>query len=570
MILFMAFIDIIGIASIMPFMAVLASPEAVNDNNLLSAIKDYIKPQNPDEFLYILGILVFLILVFSQLFKALTTYIQFRFCLNRQHSIGKKLIEKYLHQPYSWFINQHGSDLGKNILAEVANIIWMSILPMMNIFAHGSVIIAILLLLTAVDYVIASTVGLSIGLIYFLIFFSVKKYLNFSSSRRFKLNSDRFKALNNAFGSIKFLKVTNLEKPYIKNFSSPSKEYSVLEANTHIVGLLPRFLVEIIAFGGMLGLIILMMDDKQKLEQTLPLITLYAFSAYRLLPSIQQVYLALTQLKSSQDALDKLYRDLQDLNSEPSSSNLSKEIIFSEKLDMINVSFRYPGNKKEVLKDFSLSIPINSIIGFVGSSGSGKSTIVDILLGLLQPSRGRVEVDGIELNNENVKSWQKLLGYVPQQFFLSDTSIMENIALGVKKEEINFNYVIEATKAVNLHDFIINELPDGYETIIGEGGVKLSGGQRQRVAIARSLYRKPKVLILDEATSSLDNISEASFMKEITDRNKKLTVIIIAHRLNTVRNCKKIYLIDNGIIRSQGSYDSLIKKDEYFRKLSLI
>ena len=281
-------------------------------------------------------------------------------------------------------------------------------------------------------------------------------------------------------------------------------------------------------------IILYLMTQKGSFNNALPILSLYIFAGVRLMPAIKQIYASFVSFTFVEPSLNRLYQDIKNLNSNNITNN-EKIVNFKESIRLKNIYYTYPNSSKETLHDMNLNIPIKSTIGLIGSTGSGKTTTVDIILGLLSPQKGTLEVDGKIILDNNIRSWQKLIGYVPQNIFLTDDTISANIALGTKSEDINLENVQKASKIANLHKFVIEELPQKYETKIGERGIRLSGGQRQRIGIARALYNNPKILILDEATSSLDNDTEKSVMDAVDNLSKEITIILIAHRLNTVK-----------------------------------
>ena len=294
-------------------------------------------------------------------------------------------------------------------------------------------------------------------------------------------------------------------------------------------------------------------------NNSLPIISLYVFAGYRLMPAVQQIYSSLTQLTFVSPSVDKLYYDLKNLKSY--NKNQEENILtFNNEINLNHIYYNYPNTSRTTLRDISLTIPAKSTVGFIGSTGCGKTTTVDIILGLLCPQKGTLKVDGKVITEQNSRAWQRLIGYVPQHIYLSDDSVMANIAFGIEPKNINQDMIIEASKIANLHKFVTDELPNNYQTSIGENGVRLSGGQRQRIGIARALYHNPRVLILDEATSALDNQTEQEVMDAIFNYSKDITIILIAHRLNTVKNCDIVYKLEKGKIIDQGSFDELMKK----------
>ena len=292
------------------------------------------------------------------------------------------------------------------------------------------------------------------------------------------------------------------------------------------------------------------MSETGTFINTIPIISLYVFAGYRLMPAAQLIYASSTQIAFASPSIEKVYKDMKNLN--PINFHQDKGVL--------------PLNKEISLKNINLNIPIKNTIGFVGATGSGKTTIVDIILGLLEAQKGTLEIDGIIINKNNSQSWQRSIGYVPQHIYLSDDTVASNIAFGQEPKDINEEEIQKASKIANLHDFVMHELPNQYQTIIGERGVRLSGGQRQRIGIARALYFNPQVLILDEATSALDNLTEKYVMDAVNNLSKNKTIIMIAHRLSTVKKCDKIFLFEKGELKNEGTFDELLKINENFKK----
>ena len=308
-----------------------------------------------------------------------------------------------------------------------------------------------------------------------------------------------------------------------------------------------------------------MMAQSGNFGTALPILSLYVFAGYRLMPALQQIYSSFTQLAFIGPSIEKLYEDIKSLK--PFNRNQDQSALsFNKSITLKNVHYNYPNASRTALKDINLIIPIKSTVGLVGATGSGKTTTVDIILGLLEAKKGTLEIDGKIITQQNKRSWQKAIGYVPQHIYLTDDTISANIAFGVEIEDINQEAVEKASKIANLHEFIIDELPKKYQTTIGERGVRLSGGQRQRIGIARALYHNPQVLILDEATSALDNQTEKAVMDAINNLSKNITIILIAHRLSTVKSCDKIFLLEKGELKNKGTFEELIKVNDNFRK----
>ncbi len=563
MLTIMALLDMIGVASILPFIAVLSNPSIIETNIILNTIfktSSILGVNNVQEFIFALGLLVFVLLIISLSFKAFITYFQSRFIQLCEYNISTRLIKRYLEQPYSWFLSRHSADLGKNILSEVNQIVGTGINTIIDLIAQVMVTIALIFLLSIVSLKLTIIIGFLFGLIYLLIFYFVNSYLNQIGKERLKNNQLRFTAVSEAFGAAKELKVGGLENTYIKSFSNFAQVIARTQASINVIAKLPRFILEAVAFGGVLLIILYEMRQTATFSNILPIISLYVFAGYRLMPALQQIYSSITLLTFVTPTIDKIYYELQNLKS--SNINEKKEILFfNESISLKDIYYDYPNSSRTALKDINLNIPAKSIVGFMGATGSGKTTIIDIILGLLEPQKGTLKVDGTIIKEQNSRSWQASIGYVPQNIFLIDDSIAANIAFGKDIEDINQDEVEKVSKIANLHDFIISDLPKKYQTIVGEQGVRLSGGQRQRIGIARALYNKPKVLILDEATSALDNKTEEKVMGAITRLSKNITIVLIAHRLTTLKNCDIIYNLEKGQIVQSGTYDELINKN---------
>ena len=559
MILTMALLDTIGVASILPFMAVLSNPDLIETNFILNKIfqvSSIIGVDSNQKFLLFLGICVFILLVFSTIFRSFTIYTQVRFVEMREYSIGKKLVERYLHQPYSWFLNRNSADLGKTILSEVQQVILGGMSPMLELIAKSMVAIALITLLMITDFELATIVGFSLAIVYGLIYKYTRRYLNLIGNKRLHNNRLRFTIINEAFGAAKEVKVSGLEKTYIDRFSNAGKIYAQAQASARIISQIPRYAIEAIAFGGIMLIILYLMVKLGNFDTALPLVSLYVFAGYRLIPAFQQIYLSFTQLSYNAPAIDKLYDDIKSLKQFDSNQN-QNTILLEKFISLKNISFNYPNTKQASLKNVNIDMPAKTTVGFVGATGSGKTTTVDIILGLLEPQKGTLEIDGQVITKKNIRAWQRSIGYVPQHIYLSDDTISANIAFGIATSEINKEAVERAAKIANIHDFIINDLPKKYQTTIGERVIKLSGGQRQRIGIARALYHNPQILILDEATSSLDNLTEQAVIDAVNILSKNITIILIAHRLNTVKNCDIIFKLKKGTLIEQGIYEKL-------------
>jgi ABC-type multidrug transport system fused ATPase/permease subunit len=566
--LVMALMDMLGIASIMPFIAVLANPELVETNYILKTAfqtSAIFGVKTINNFLFFLGILVFFMLVVSLIFKALTNYFQANFSQMCECSIGKRLVEVYLQQPYSWFLSRNSADLNKNILSEVEEIIGSGLNPMINFITQIIVVFTLLMLLILVDPLITAIVTFTLGISYIIIFSIVRNFIKKIGYERLKNNELRYNSVNEAFGAFKEIKVGGLEQVYMQRFYFPAKEYAKNKANMQVISQLPRFILEIVAFGGMVLLMLYFLSKNGNYANAIPIIALYAFAGYRLMPALQQIYNSVSQLRFIKPAIDNLQNDLATLQTVRIDS--SKDILEVKiNICLKDLYFSYPNIARTALKNINITIPACSSVGLVGATGSGKTTVVDIILGILTCQQGSLQVDGQIINEDNVRAWQRSIGYVPQQIYLADDTLEANIAFGIEPKNFDKKKIERVAKIAQLHEFVINELPLKYDTRIGERGVRLSGGQRQRIGIARALYRNPQVLIMDEATSALDNLTEREVMQAINKNGLNITIIVIAHRINIVKDCDIIFLLEKGELKEQGTFNQLKISNDYFRE----
>ncbi len=564
MILIMALLDMIGIASILPFISVLTNPDLIETNYILNSMFQTSKilgVENNQQFIFLLGILIFVLIISTLAFKALTTYVQVGFVMMHEFTISKRLVEGYLNQPYSWFLDRHSADLGKNILSQVGVVVGGGIRPLMEVIAKGTVSIAIIFLLIIVDPKVALIVGFSLGVSYFIVYIFLRKHLKGIGEKHLKNNQLRFTVINEGFGAVKDVKVGGLEDIYIKRYSDSAQTFARTATSSQIISQLPRFFLEAITLGGVLILILYLMAQSPNFNSSLPIISLYVFAGYRLMPALQQVYASFSQLTFSGPSINKLYEEIKNLKLLNINKN-QETLSFDKEIILRDICYKYPNSARTALKNISLKIPSRTTVGLVGTTGSGKTTTADIILGLFQAQKGSLEVDGKIITEQNSRAWQRCIGYVPQHIFLIDDTVSANIAFGVELKDINQAAIEKASKIANLHDFVVNELPNQYNTTVGERGVRLSGGQRQRIGIARALYHNPKLLILDEATSALDNYTEQAVMDAVNKLNKDITIIIIAHRLNTVKNCDVILQFEKGELIKQGSFDEMINDNK--------
>lgn len=569
LIMIMAILDTLGIVSIIPFIAVLANPDLIETNFLLSKLFDFSKKlgvSNILEFNFLMGIFFFILFITSLLVRAFTNYMLINYSLMLEYSVSKRFFDAYLNQSYSWFLNRHSADLSKNMLSEINLTINGSVSPVLMIISQSVCVLLISLLLIIIDPKLSLIISSTFIFFYSLIYLFFKSVLSKIGASRYSANTKRYNIVTEAFGAIKELKLLSLEKFYYGKFKVPAKIFAKNQAIAKALSSLPRYFIEAISFGGLVLLILFLLKKSNNFSEIIPLLAVYAFAGYRIIPSIQQIYSSFTQIKFTGPALENLYNEYINLKHTKSNQiNNSDKLTLKKSICLNNVSFTYPNSKKTSIDGVNIEIEALKKTAIVGLTGSGKTTIIDLILALLEPNHGTLEVDGTIIDKSNKKKWQSKIGYVPQQIYLTDNTILKNIAFGVDDQDIDYLRAQSSAKVANLHEFVMNDLPQKYETYIGERGVRLSGGQKQRIGIARAIYHKPDVLILDEATNALDYLTENTVMQAIENFDSNITLILITHRLSIVKEFDKIFLIDKGKLVGSGTYEQLEKENNIFK-----
>lgn len=567
-----ALVQTAGIASVMPFLAVLADPQLVQSNPQLNWTFKFLGFNSEDAFLFFLGFAAFLLFIIGTALRALTTWTITRFSHLQVYELSRRLMADYLRRPYTFFLNRNSGDLTKNILAETNHVITGFLMPLMNLASQGLLVLLIIALLISVEPKLAIIIALVLGIIYGAIYMVAQAWLYRSGTDRVESNRQRFTAASEAFAGVKEIRLLGRERDYLERYREPSKRYAMHMANLGLLKSMPNYAIEGIAFGGVLVLVLFLMAGDRGLAHALPLIGLYALAGRRLIPGFQGIFGTATQLRFNYPAVGEMLAELNRPDDTVAFINHSRgdasPMTPRKSIRMIGITYRYPGFEGAAIQHMSLEIAVNTTVGVIGSSGAGKSTVVDLLLGLLTPESGEIRVDDVRLGRSNHRNWQAAIGYVPQHIFLADQSVAANVALGLPEDQIDWPAVERASRLANLHDFVTQELPDGYGTIIGERGTRLSGGQRQRIGIARALYKDPAILFFDEATSALDNATEQVVMEAIHNLSGHKTIILVAHRLSTVKDCARIYVLDRGRVAAYGTWDELQKSSRDFKKLS--
>jgi ABC-type multidrug transport system fused ATPase/permease subunit len=563
--------EVVGIASVTPFIAVASNPDLIERNRWLRAAYEWGGFADPRGFMIALCLTSIAILVTSTFIGAAANSAVYTFAKRCNFYLSSTLLSRYLHRPYSWYLNQHTSDLGKTVLHDVDHVVNLIVVPSVNLMSKLVASALMVGLVVLVDPLVAIVAAVAFGGMYGLIFYFTRRRLIGLGKQIYYSNEIRFRTAQDCLSGFRDVKVAGLERAYVDRYKEEADRFTTADLHYKIIADLPKFLMESLAFGGMLGvLLFLLVTRPGGLSAALPIVAVYAFAGYRLLPALQQIYQSIAMLKVGGESLARLHREMTAPYEVPAAVDApaGERIPLTRELRLKDVTFQYPGAERPALDRIDLTIPANTTIGFVGTTGAGKTTIVDLILGLLEPAEGELRVDDRVINRDVIRNWQREVGYVPQSVFMVDDTVAANIAFGVRPENIDHAMVERAAKLAELHDFVTTSMPQGYQSRIGDRGVRLSGGQRQRIGIARALYHDPAVLIFDEATSALDNVTERAVMESIEHLAHQKTMLIIAHRLNTIRHCDRIYFLEKGKVTAAGTFDELLERSEKFREMA--
>jgi HlyD family secretion protein len=570
LVVLMAFAEIAGVVSIGPFMALVGDISQLQGEGHFADIYRATGLEDPRDFLFWVGIGVLVMLTLAACISMFTIWRLSMYGAQVGAELGNRLFRHYMYQPWLFHASGSSSQLTNRIVQESTRITSQIINPLMQMNAK----LVMALFMTLAIFLYNPIVALS-GLFlfsgaYMLLYKSVRRRLVWNGRHISDAQQMRFKLMGEGFGGIKDALLLGRQRVFTDRFQAECEKLAAAQGTTQAMGQVPRYAMELIAFGGIIFLVLYLLSSHEgNLGAILPVLSVYALAGFKLLPAFQQAYTGLSQIRGNLAAFDAVRDDLRasSMTVTKSSVPTGQRLFPRSEIRLDNVVFSYPGKEEPALKGVNITIPTNQIIGLVGASGSGKSTAIDVLLGLIRPQHGELMIDGQPLTEENLRAWQDSLGFVPQSIFLADSSIRENIAFGLPPEAIDEDKVNRAATMAHL-DELLAELPQGLETTVGERGVQLSGGQRQRIGIARALYHDAEVLVLDEATSALDGITEKLIMDAIHDFSGKKTIIMIAHRLATVKACDKVFLIDKGSVVDQGTYQDLMNRNPRFQKMA--
>ncbi|MFT7526395.1 MAG: ABC-type multidrug transport system fused ATPase/permease subunit [Arenicella sp.] len=579
LVILMSLAEVAGVLAIGPFMALVGDIDQLNRDGLLSGLFQWsrslgIGVESPNDFLIAIGLVALSILTLSSFISIFTLWRLSMYGAQVGADLSSRLYRYYMHQPWLFHASNNSSQLTNKIAQECQRVAGCIITPFMYI--NAKLVMAVLMILAIVVYnpAVAIIGVLFFAFSYFVLFTIVKERLSNYGKVQTTEQATRFKLMGEGFGGIKDTLLLYRQTNFTRRFFEAGDKFAEAKGRAEIVSQVPRYAMEFLAFGSVILLVMyLIITEKGELGVILPSLAVYALAGLKLLPAFQQIYFSTSQIRSNLSAFENLREDFKE--SIKSDARLpfdepgaEKELMsFHRGISLKNIAFTYPGTNAPVLNRLSIDIPVNQTVGIVGASGSGKSTAIDILLGLIKPDSGQLLIDGEALTKQRLREWQSRLGFVAQSIFLGDASIQQNIAFALPEEEIDVSRVQKAASLAHLAE-LIESLPDGLNTLVGERGVQLSGGQRQRIGIARALYNNVDVLVFDEATSSLDGITEKLIMDAIHEFSGSKTIIVIAHRLTTVKQCDIIFLIDQGTVIDKGGYDELCERSPKFREMA--
>lgn len=571
LVVLMAFTEILGIASIAPFMALVGDISLLEREGAIAKIYQYSGVSDPTQFLFYTGFAVLIMLAISTVISMYTTWKLSLYAAKTGTDISDRLYRYYMQKDWLFHASSSSAYLTKQVASEAVRLTDGVIQPLLHM--NAKVVLAFFISISILIYnpLIALSGLLIFAFAYILLYKLVRKQLQFNGDNLSVISTERFRLMNEGFGGIKDVLLLDRHHDFVERFQASGEEFAYARGTNNAISQVPRYFMELISFGTMIGLVLLLIKLHQgDLSAVLPILAVYALAAFKLLPALQQIYSSITQIKGNTSAFEAIKEDLiQSLENKQAmfDEKINEHLSFKKNITLKNIYFTYPGKSNLAINSLDMVIPVNSVIGLVGSSGSGKSTTIDLLLGLLTPDAGEVYIDNTCMTAMNKRAWQNTIGFVPQSIFLSEGTIAENVAFGLATKDINLEQVKKALQLANMIE-LVNDLPNGVNTKVGERGVQLSGGQRQRIGIARALYNEADVLVFDEATSALDGITEKVIMESIHNLSGKKTIIMIAHRLKTVQKCDIIYMMDKGKVIAQGSYKELIKNNITFKEMA--
>ncbi len=549
-------LELLAVSVFSPFIDAIMSPDELLDNSFLLFVYNLLKPGSIELFLAMISVGIIVIYIVKNVYTIIEKNLIYKFSYRFQKDISTGLLRAYMHEPYTFHLNKNISVLQRGILEDTDQFT-KGIIHMMEMIAEIFVCAAIGVYLFAVSKSITVIVGGLMLLCMGFFAYIFKRYSSKWGREGQQYMAKIYQWMNQSLGGVKEVKVLNREESFIEQYDGYYAKYVRVQRLNRLIGVIPKYIMEMVCMTGLLSAIIFKIFFGQKpLVEFVPQLAVFAVAAFRLLPSVGRINEHLSAVLYAVPSLDLIYNDLLEVEKlSITRSKKDKNWHFQEKIEIKNLTYCYPDGDTNVIQNANFEIKRGQTVAFIGTSGAGKSTIVDVLLGLLPPVRGKIYADGMNIY-KNLATWQKEIGYIPQSIYLSDDTIKNNIAFGVKEEDIDENAVNRALQQAQLSEFV-ESLPEGWDTFVGDRGVRLSGGQRQRIGIARALYHNPEILVLDEATSALDSETESAVMEAIEKLQGGKTILIIAHRLTTIRNADVIFEVGEGKVELKSKQEAL-------------
>lgn len=560
--------EVLTLGAVLPFLGVLSAPERAMSLPMVADIAAAFGIASAQELVLPLAIFFAVSALAAGAIRMLLLWANNRLAFAAGADFSIDIYRRTLHQPYRTHLTRNSSTIISSIIYKVAEAIGV-LLAMLTILSSSVLLLAIILTLLAIDPVVATLAGLGFCAIYGAITWVLRRRFKRNSLRIAREQDQLIKALQEGLGGIRDVLLDGTQQVYCAIYRQADQQLRRAQANNHFLGQSPRYAMEALGMALIAAFAYGLSQQSGGIGTALPLLGALALGAQRLLPALQQTYAAWAQIAGSQAAVADVLTLLDQPLPPDASQPVPAPLAFKQAIRFESVRFRYSSDGPWVLNDLNLAVPKGARVGFVGSTGSGKSTTLDLLMGLLDPDEGKITVDGRSINSDLRRAWQQTIAHVPQSIYLADTTLAENIAFGVPPTAIDMDRVRQAARQAQIAEFIESG-PDGYQAVVGERGVRLSGGQRQRIGIARALYKHASVLVFDEATSALDNATEQAVMEAIGSFNRDLTILLIAHRLTTVRGCDLIVELAQGQVVAQGTYDQLLDVSPSFRSMAKV
>lgn len=563
-----AIFEVCGVLAIGPFMALVGNIGLIETHELINPIYVYSGISNPVDFLAATGFLVLGLMFLAAITSIFTIWKLSLFAANVGAEFGDRLFKHYMRKDYLYHTSINSADLTKKIAIEVNRVTDNVLQAMVQINARIATVAFISLFVFLYNPYIAVSGVVILSFAYCTLYYFVKNKLSANGGLISKYSKKRFSLMNEGFGALKEVQILGREEYFIDQFKQSGKVFAGAYGTSNGLYNMPRYFMEFIVYSSMVGLVLLLLKKYDgELSVVLPIMAVFGIAAFKLLPSFQQMYSGAAQIRSNISAFEAIETDLIEALEESSFDPKRTDHKIRGDINLTDAFFSFDANKSPTLNNISVSIPLKTTIGIVGPSGSGKSTLLDVLIGSIKLVHGELKVGGTIIDEFNKGEWQNSIGYVSQMSLIKDGSIAENIAFGVDAADISKEKLIKAAAMAQLTEWV-ESLSDSYATQVGERGLQISGGQRQRIAIARALYNDAEYLFFDEATSALDGLTEKNIMESISNMAGLKTIIMVAHRLNTVRDCDHIYIVDEGRISDHGSYQYLMETNKKFIQMS--